>query len=119
MYERKVHWARRGGYTLPGKVPSRKLRAEVVARDEGRCRTCGAVGTEVDHVDGRSSTLENLQLLCHTCHEEKTLPNLEFFLANEPEWFGSVPRWARGAQDSSSRSEGAQDSSRGAESGMP
>ena len=58
---------------------SRKKLRQVIERDEGRCRMCGLrVGEsgEIDHIrpiaDGGTSDLENLQLLCSSCHSRKT-----------------------------------------------
>lgn len=98
-YETKVHFARRGGYALGARVPSRKTRAAVIARDKGRCRECGAPGTEVDHLNSGSGGLEGLQLLCRPCHDAKTLPILDFFMADEPGDFGMVARGARSRPD--------------------
>lgn len=62
-----------------------KRRAEALARDGGRCVKCGAVATEVDHVEtlgmGRSrhnpkeprNALHLLASMCRSCHEAKTL----------------------------------------------
>ncbi|MYD50480.1 MAG: HNH endonuclease [Dehalococcoidia bacterium] len=58
---------------------SQKKRPQVIKRDQGRCRHCGhCVGEdgEIDHVmpiaDGGTADLENLQLLCWSCHRTKT-----------------------------------------------
>lgn len=48
------------------------VRQEVTDRDGGRCVRCGEPGTEIDHIDGSSPELANLQLLCTTCHRAKT-----------------------------------------------
>jgi 5-methylcytosine-specific restriction endonuclease McrA len=44
-------------------------------RDQS-CRTCGSPGTDFDHILavalGGQTTLENLQLLCHPCHVQKS-----------------------------------------------
>jgi 5-methylcytosine-specific restriction endonuclease McrA len=49
---------------------------QVIERDGGLCRLCGAIGTEVDHINGNRDDLDNLQLLCHDCHSEKTEANM-------------------------------------------
>jgi hypothetical protein len=61
-----------GGYFERLRRIPAKVRADVVARDNGRCIRCGEPGTEIDHIAGSSSAPTNLQLLCHTCHVEKT-----------------------------------------------
>jgi 5-methylcytosine-specific restriction protein A len=59
----------------------RKLRAQVLARDEGLCQACLAAGRttvaeQVDHVipkaAGGTDDLANLQALCRECHDEKS-----------------------------------------------
>lgn len=60
-----------------------KTRRAVIARDGGLCQRCLArgitkLGTDVDHlvkaVDRPDlfHSVDNLQLLCHECHSEKT-----------------------------------------------
>lgn len=60
----------------------KKLREIVKRRDDYLCQEClrnGYIvtGTEVDHIvpvsQGGNECLDNLQLLCHECHKEKTL----------------------------------------------
>lgn len=43
-----------------------------MARDKGRCHSCGKPGSEVDHIQGASNDPENLQWLCRECHKAKT-----------------------------------------------
>lgn len=59
----------------------RKLREEVLDRDQGLCQECkrqGRImpGTDVDHIvpkaQGGSDSLSNLQVLCRECHRLKT-----------------------------------------------
>lgn len=69
-----------GGYPRLRRQVPLNIRALVIARDEGRCQVCGGVGTEIDHIDGSSNELENLQLLCHDCHVEKTKSRLRVIL---------------------------------------
>lgn len=61
-----------GGY--PGRLRRlpNEIREAVIVRDSGRCRSCGAPGNQIDHIRGSSNELENLQLLCVKCHNEKT-----------------------------------------------
>jgi 5-methylcytosine-specific restriction protein A len=58
-----------------------QLREQVIARDQGLCQCClgfGRItpGRDVDHIrskrEGGADTLANLQLLCRSCHNEKT-----------------------------------------------
>jgi 5-methylcytosine-specific restriction protein A len=57
----------------PGNYES--LRRQCIRRDKGRCQSCGAEGTQVDHIknvaDGGKWVLSNLQLLCERCHQVK------------------------------------------------
>jgi 5-methylcytosine-specific restriction endonuclease McrA len=50
----------------------RRVRAQVLHRDEHECVLCGAPGSEVDHVvqlvEGGSDHPANLRTLCHDCH---------------------------------------------------
>lgn len=56
------------------RITAAQMRA-VRERDQV-CRTCGEEGTDFDHIlpvaDGGQTTLENLQLLCHPCHVQKS-----------------------------------------------
>ena len=51
----------------------RELRAEVIARDRGICRYCGARAHQADHVIPRSKqgpdTLDNLVACCASCND--------------------------------------------------
>ena len=38
----------------------------------GVCRECGTPANQIDHINGSSPDLENLQLLCDPCHTKKT-----------------------------------------------
>lgn len=64
----RVALALRGGYAALDRKLSAAVREEVIRRDGGRCQACGEPGAEIDHIDGSSSALRNLQLLCHACH---------------------------------------------------
>ena len=48
------------------------VRAVALARTNGRCEGCGAVATEVHHLDyppwGTFDVPSNLQPVCHACH---------------------------------------------------
>ena len=55
----------------------RRLRKLVIYRDKGLCQMCEIErGNEVDHKrplrDGGRNELDNLQLLCSSCHSRKT-----------------------------------------------
>jgi 5-methylcytosine-specific restriction protein A len=59
-----------------------KLRGQVLQRDAWLCVECKRnrfveIATEVDHIvpkaKGGTDELDNLQSLCRTCHEKKTL----------------------------------------------
>lgn len=61
-----------GGYDSLGRRLPAKTRSLVKERDGGKCVACGKPGTEIDHIAGSSSDLDNLQLLCGDCHQAKT-----------------------------------------------
>jgi len=61
-----------GGYPEQARRLPPPVRQQVWDRDQGRCRECGEPGQEIDHIDGDSPELINLQLLCASCHHEKT-----------------------------------------------
>jgi 5-methylcytosine-specific restriction endonuclease McrA len=66
-----------GGYAKDQRRLSPEVRAAVIERDGGRCRLCGAEGTEIDHIESSSADLANLQLVCRACHRSKTEQMLE------------------------------------------
>jgi 5-methylcytosine-specific restriction endonuclease McrA len=61
-----------GGYADRERRLPQAVREAVIARAKGRCQNCGAPGNQIDHIRGSSSDLENLQVLCPKCHNEKT-----------------------------------------------
>lgn len=61
-----------GGYSSKERYLSPWVRAKVIMRDDGLCQICRKPGNEIDHIDGSSSNLNNLQLLCRACHIKKT-----------------------------------------------
>jgi 5-methylcytosine-specific restriction endonuclease McrA len=61
-----------GGYPRSLRRVPEALRAAVIERDQGLCRKCGGPANTIDHIRGSHNTLENLQLLCVKCHNEKT-----------------------------------------------
>ena len=69
----KRNWGKgRGGRSW------RKLRDEILARDNYTCRCCGRVGgrrvldQNINKAVGGIDDKTNLQILCHTCHKTKT-----------------------------------------------
>ena len=59
-----------------------KIRKQILQRDKHTCVNCGAKhANQVDHIipiwDGGSNLLTNLQTLCDSCHEIKTLKELK------------------------------------------
>lgn len=47
-------------------------RARILARDGGRCRSCGAHATEVHHSDPEREDDASLLSLCGGCHQAIT-----------------------------------------------
>lgn len=62
-----------GGYNERERRLPDDVRRAVFERDKNLCRKCGQPGTDIDHIEGSSNALENLQVLCKPCHNEKTL----------------------------------------------
>lgn len=56
----------------------KRVRREVLRRDEYKCRQCGVAGAlECDHIKpvrdgGAEYDMANLQMLCKSCHASKT-----------------------------------------------
>ena len=61
-----------GGYNERLRQIPRAVRDAVIARDAGRCRSCNGPANQIDHIRGSSNGLENLQMLCTKCHNDKT-----------------------------------------------
>ena len=62
-----------GGYPEQERRLAPSVRKAVIARDNRLCKLCGKPGTDIDHIDGNSDEMKNLQLLCRTCHNKKTI----------------------------------------------
>ena len=58
----------------------RKVRAKVIARDNGICQYCGEEGDQVDHVVSRKrggdDSLDNLLTCCRSCNLRKSSSDL-------------------------------------------
>ncbi len=63
-----------GGYPEQERRLSKATRDAVIERDRGCCVKCGdPEANQIDHIKGGSPALENLQLLCRKCHNQKTI----------------------------------------------
>ena len=65
-----------GGYDKRARRLSTEIREAVLKRSKGKCEICGKDGCDVDHIQGNSSELPNLQFLCKDCHNQKTQSNI-------------------------------------------
>lgn len=72
-----------GGYDKRERKIPPEVRSAVIARDNGCCCMCGSPGMEIDHIEGPSITMENLQLLCDACHNAKTVVNIHYVLPGD------------------------------------
>lgn len=64
-----------GGYKTSERRLSLSIRQKVYERDNRTCRKCSQPATDIDHIHGSSDDLENLQMLCRDCHNQKTSNN--------------------------------------------
>ena len=62
-----------GGYPARERHLAEAVRQQVFTRAHGLCAQCGSRGTDVDHIQGDSNDLVNLQLLCRPCHNRKSV----------------------------------------------
>lgn len=76
----------KGYYDEKARSLSVVLRKKVLERDKGLCRNCGAVGSEIDHINGNSNDIDNLQLLCNDCHTEKTQAGIIHITLEHPRY---------------------------------
>lgn len=74
-----------GGYDDQAHRLPNEIRSAVMERENGLCCQCGEPGEEIDHIDGPSSDLSNLQYLCRGCHHAKTDTNLKPITDDEVE----------------------------------
>ena len=65
-----------GGYDKQARKLSTEIRKAVLNRSKGKCEICGKEGCDIDHIQGVSSDLTNLQFLCKDCHNKKTQSNI-------------------------------------------
>jgi hypothetical protein len=72
----KIAHALSGGYDAKARRVAPEMRAGVTRRDNGKCQLCSADGREIDHIDGPSSDMQNLRLLCSPCHRDVTRAHL-------------------------------------------
>ncbi|MGN7251426.1 MULTISPECIES: HNH endonuclease [unclassified Arthrobacter] len=80
-----------GGYhAMARRIPA-GVRTLVLERDKV-CVLCGCVGNEIDHIDGDSSDLENLQLMCTFCHYQKTSSHFVPATPEQEAWIDALER---------------------------
>ena len=75
-----------GGYDKKARRLSKQQKEEVITESNGLCTFCGKPGVEIDHVEGPSASRSNLQLLCRTCHEEKTFASIVSVAPGSDSW---------------------------------
>jgi 5-methylcytosine-specific restriction endonuclease McrA len=94
-----------GGYNAQARQVPDAIRQSVIERDGGKCRSCSDAGSEIDHIKGDRSILENLELLCADCHRQKTMRNFDRISADEhPElWAKAAALDERAMADEPSR----------------
>ncbi len=71
-----------GGYKISERRLSLSTREKIYERDNRTCQKCGQPATDIDHIHDSSDNLENLQMLCRDCHNQKTTAN---FVKLKPE----------------------------------
>lgn len=88
---RLAHILGDGYHQAARKLPD-ALRRQLWIRDRSTCVQCGGPGTEIDHIDGDSSDLANLQLLCPACHHAKTAERMKPVNAEQMAWIRDLKR---------------------------
>ena len=76
IFKLKSIYGKTGHYDQKTRRIPLELRNKVIQRDKGICCKCKKTGSEIDHINGDSADMGNLQLLCHSCHKEKTKLNI-------------------------------------------
>ncbi|HEA65173.1 MAG TPA: HNH endonuclease [Candidatus Aminicenantes bacterium] len=76
-----------GGYPRKERHIPKQLREAVIARFNGLCAICGNPGSDIDHIDGNSNDLNNLQLLCRSCHNKKTKEKIKILTPGDKRYF--------------------------------
>lgn len=66
-----------GGYKESERRIPLSVRIAIYERDNRTCQKCGNFGRDIDHINGNSCEMENLQVLCRDCHNEKTKSNFK------------------------------------------
>jgi hypothetical protein len=70
-------WATSGrAYDERGRYLAPRRRADIFARDGGRCVLCDAPATQIDHIHGSSPDPSNLRAVCAECNRKLMLDNL-------------------------------------------
>lgn len=76
-----------GGYNKNERYLPKTLRDKVLKRDKQKCVKCGSrENLEIDHIEGPSDELSNLQVLCRPCHIEKSLSTIEIVDQSHPQF---------------------------------
>lgn len=81
-----------GGYHNAARDLSSAVRQQVWTRDGALCVQCSQPGMEIDHIDGDSDELSNLQLLCLDCHHAKTAEQMVPASPDQVAWIQDLYR---------------------------
>ncbi|MFV2031538.1 MAG: HNH endonuclease, partial [Gammaproteobacteria bacterium] len=65
-----------GGYDEKERHIPSELRTKVIEFYGVKCNSCGQPGTDIGHINEPNNELDNLQLLCRNCHNNKTFGNV-------------------------------------------
>ncbi|MYE58133.1 MAG: HNH endonuclease [Alphaproteobacteria bacterium] len=74
--------------------------AYIRERDDWTCQECGDWGNEVDHIEpvsdgGAMWSGDNLQVLCRSCHIDKSRAELPWQTSGRAEWLERVGDYRR------------------------